>query len=91
MCQLIQYTGNIQRIKLGWKKVIPKTDQADSLINLDSCDVVHGQFAFHGTVDSTKVAQIFMDDINLQFPVVIEREIFQLNWTTHNSVSVAHR
>ena len=37
------------------------------------CDVVHGQFAFHGTVDSTKIGQIFMDDINLQFPVVIEK------------------
>ena len=47
-------------------------DKADSLVNLDSCDVVHGQFSFHGTIDSVRVAQVFMDDINLQFPIVIE-------------------
>lgn len=42
------------------------------MVNLDSCDVVHGQFSFHGTIDSVRVAQVFMDDVNLQFPVVIE-------------------
>ena len=67
----IQGTSNVS--SLDGRKLYLKTDQADSLIDLDSCDVVHGQFAFHGTVDSTKIAQIFMDDINLQFPVVIEK------------------
>ena len=67
----IQGTSNVS--SLDGRKLYLKTDQADSLIDLDSCDVVHGQFAFHGTVDSTKIGQIFMDDINLQFPVVIEK------------------
>ena len=67
----IQGTSNVS--SLDGRKLYLKTDQADSLIDLDSCDVVHGQFDFHGTVDSTKIAQIFMDDINLQFPVVIEK------------------
>lgn len=66
----IQGTSNVSA--LDGRKLYLKVDQADSLIDLDSCDVVHGQFSFHGTIDSVKVAQVFMDDVNLQFPVVIE-------------------
>ena len=40
--------------------------------NVDSCDVVHGKFQFTGTVDSTKMATLFMDDESIM-PVVIER------------------
>lgn len=67
----IQGTSNVS--SLDGRKLYLKTDQGDSLINLDSCDVVHGQFSFHGTIDSVKVAQVFMDDVNLQFPVVLEK------------------
>lgn len=66
----IQGTSNVS--SLDGRKLYLKVDKADSLVNLDSCDVVHGQFSFHGTIDSVRVAQVFMDDINLQFPVVIE-------------------
>ncbi|MCR5076555.1 MAG: DUF4369 domain-containing protein [Prevotella sp.] len=66
----IQGTSNVSG--LDGRKLYLKVDQADSLRSLDSCEVVHGQFSFHGTIDSVKVAQVFMDDINLQFPVVIE-------------------
>ena len=38
---------------------------------LDSCDVVHGQFTFSGSVDSVRMANIFMDDENV-LPVVLE-------------------
>ena len=66
----IQGTSNVS--SLDGRKLYLKVDKADSLVNLDSCDVVHGQFSFHGTIDSVRVAQVFMDDVNLQFPVVIE-------------------
>jgi len=39
--------------------------------NIDSSEVVHGQFAFNGTIDSVRMANIFMDDENL-LPIVIE-------------------
>ena len=39
--------------------------------NLDSCDVVHGQFHFVGTFDSVRIANIFMDDESV-LPVVLE-------------------
>ena len=67
----MQGTSNVS--SLDGRKLYLKTDHEDSLIDLDSCDVIHGQFGFRGTVDSTKIAQIYMDDINLQFPVVIEK------------------
>ena len=73
----IQGTSNVSA--LDGRKLYLKVDQADSLIDLDSCDVVHGQFSFHGTIDSVKVAQVFMDDVNLQFPIVIESANINLN------------
>ena len=39
--------------------------------NIDSCDVVHGQFHFNGTLDSVKMANIFMDDEPV-LPLVLE-------------------
>src|SRR5574344_1141441 len=38
---------------------------------IDSCDVVHGQFSFSGTLDSVRMANIFMDDENVM-PLVLE-------------------
>lgn len=38
---------------------------------IDSCDVVHGQFHFQGTVDSTRMANVFMDDEPV-LPLVLE-------------------
>ena len=39
--------------------------------NVDSSEVVHGQFAFNGTLDSVRMANIFMDDENIM-PIVLE-------------------
>ena len=39
--------------------------------NVDSCDVVHGQFQFEGKLDSVKMANIFMDDEPV-LPLVLE-------------------
>ncbi len=39
--------------------------------NIDSCDVVHGQFHFEGSIDSVRVASIFMNE-NAGLPVVLE-------------------
>ena len=38
---------------------------------LDSCDVVHGQFKFSGTVDSVCMGNIFMDEESV-LPLVVE-------------------
>jgi putative lipoprotein len=56
-----------------------KGGSADTLITLDSCEVVHGEFSFTGTLDSVQVAQVYMDDMNLQFPIVLEEGKIHLN------------
>ena len=39
--------------------------------NVDSCDVVHGQFHFQGSYDTVRMANIFMDDEGI-LPLVLE-------------------
>ena len=40
--------------------------------SIDSCEVVHGEFAMKGTVDSTMMTTLFMDDMPL-LPMVLEK------------------
>ena len=39
--------------------------------NIDSCDVVHGEFHFTGLLDTVRMANLFMDDESLM-PIVLE-------------------
>ena len=72
----IHGTSNIS--SLDGRQLYLKGGSGDSLITLDSCEVVHGNFSFKGTLDSVEVAQIYMDDMNLQFPIVLEEGDIQL-------------
>ena len=72
----IHGTSNIS--SLDGRQLYLKGGSGDSLITLDSCAVVHGNFSFKGTLDSVQVAQIYMDDMNLQFPIVLEEGDIQL-------------
>lgn len=56
---------------LDGHKLYLKVVKDDALKNIDSCDIVHGQFTFIGNVDSTKIANIYMDD-DVLLPVVLE-------------------
>lgn len=73
----IQGTSNISN--LDGRKLYLKGGSADTLITLDSCEVVHGEFSFTGTLDSVQIAQVYMDDMNLQFPIVLEEGKIHLN------------
>ncbi|MCD7714116.1 MAG: DUF4369 domain-containing protein [Prevotella sp.] len=48
-----------------------KVLDGDEFRDVDSCDVVHGQFSFHGTYDSVYMANIFMENEQLM-PIVVE-------------------
>lgn len=72
----IHGTSNIS--SLDGRQLYLKGGSGDSLITLDSCEVVHGNFSFKGTLDFVQVAQIYMDDMNLQFPIVLEEGDIQL-------------
>ena len=72
----IHGTSNIS--SLDGRQLYLKGGSGDSLITLDSCEVVHGDFSFKGSLDSVQVAQIYMDDMTLQFPIVLEEGDIQL-------------
>ena len=48
------------------------TSQANEVVSIDSCEVVHGKFSFMGVVDSIQLGELCMDDRNVM-PVVLER------------------
>ena len=56
---------------LDGQKLYLKVMQDTTLKDLDSCDVVHGQFQFGGSTDSVRMANIVLDDDN-SIPVVLE-------------------
>lgn len=56
---------------LDGHKLYLKVVKDDALKDIDSCDVVHGKFAFIGNLDSTKIANIYMDE-DVLLPVVLE-------------------
>lgn len=66
----IQGTSNVSTLdgRMLYLKVLKDND----FKSLDSCDVVHGQFQFTGTFDSTRMANIFMDDESV-LPLVLEK------------------
>lgn len=65
----IQGTSNIST--LDGRKLYLKVLSNNEFKSLDSCDVVHGQFSFAGTVDTVRMGNIFMDDESV-LPIVLE-------------------
>ena len=56
---------------LDGHKLYLKIIKNDALKDIDSCDVVHGKFTFMGNIDSTKMANSYMDE-DVLLPVVLE-------------------
>jgi len=65
----IQGSSNVST--LDGRMLYLKVLKNNEFKNIDSCDVVHGQFRFSGTFDSVRMATIFMDDESL-VPVMLE-------------------
>ena len=57
-------TGTTNVSTLDGQKLYLKVLKDTALKNLDSCDVVHGQFHFAGSVDSVRVGTILLDENN---------------------------
>lgn len=64
-------TGTTSVSILDGQKLYLKMLKDTTLKNVDSCEVVHGQFQFSGTTDSVRVANIVLDNDN-SIPVVLE-------------------
>ncbi len=56
---------------LDGRMLFLKAYHEGDLSDVDSCDIVHGRFAFKGTLDSTKLVTLFMDEESI-IPVVLE-------------------
>jgi hypothetical protein len=68
-------TSNVST--LDGEKLYLKIQKDTMLKDIDSCDVVHGQFQFSGTIDSVRVANIILDNNN-GLPVVLENGDIQV-------------
>lgn len=63
--------GSSSVSQLDGSKLYLKAIKNNELKNLDSCDVVHGQFQFTGVLDTVRMANLFMDDESVM-PLVLE-------------------
>lgn len=63
--------GSSDLSALDGQKLYLKIYENSELRNVDSCEVIHGQFHFGGVVDSVSMTTLFMDDMSL-LPVVLE-------------------
>ena len=71
----ISGTSNVSTLdgRMLYLKILKNND----FKSVDSCDVVHGQFHFQGSIDSVKMANIFMDDDPV-LPLVLESGSIQV-------------
>ncbi|MBR1688839.1 MAG: DUF4369 domain-containing protein [Prevotella sp.] len=63
--------GSSSVSSLDGSKLYLKTIKGGELKNIDSCDVVHGQFHFVGVLDTVRMATLYMDDESIM-PIVLE-------------------
>ena len=58
--------------QLDGSKLYLKVVKDKELTNIGSCEVVHGKFRFSGSIDTTQMASLFMDDESIM-PLVVEK------------------
>lgn len=63
--------GSSSLTALDGSKLYLKAVKSGEVANIDSCDVVHGEFQFTGLLDTVRMANLFMDDESIM-PVVLE-------------------
>lgn len=63
--------GSTSVSSLDGSKLYLKALKNKEIKNIDSCEVVHGQFHFSGVLDTVRMATLFMDDESI-LPVVLE-------------------
>ncbi len=64
--------GSSSITALDGSKLYLKTVKNSELKSIDSCEVVHGEFHFTGTLDSIRMASLYMDDESVM-PIVLEQ------------------
>lgn len=75
----IQGTSDVQN--LDGHMMYLRALQKDQVKNIDSCDVVHGQFAFRGNIDTVKVGALVINNESV-LPVVLEEGEITIKFNT---------
>lgn len=70
-------TGSSSVSALDGSKLYLRALKGGQVKNIDSCDVVHGEFHFAGLLDSVRMANLFMDDESI-LPVILEEGDIQV-------------
>lgn len=73
---IIQGSSTVQ--SLDGKMLYLKALKDNQLMDIDSCEVIHGQFEFSGVWDSTMMVNLFMDDESIM-PLVLEEGNVQIH------------
>ncbi len=71
--------GSSSVSSLDGSKLYLKTLKDKELVDIDSCEVIHGKFKFVGLLDTTMVVNLFMDDQPLMMPIVLEQGNITVN------------
>ena len=79
--------GSSSITALDGSKLYLRAVKNSEVRNIDSCDVVHGQFHFAGLLDTVRMANLYMDDESLMPMVLEEGEITVKIDPTGQSVS----
>lgn len=70
-CTKYNISGSSDLQDVDGRMLFLKSFAGDKLVNIDSCDVVHGKFKFSGPLDSVRVVMLCMNDAAV-IPVVLE-------------------
>jgi len=64
--------GSSSVSSLDGSKLYLKAVKNREVQSIDSCEVLHGKFKFSGTLDTTMMVNLFMDNRPLMMPIVLE-------------------
>ena len=70
-------TGSSSVSALDGSKLYVKARKDGKVKNIDSCDVVHGEFHFAGLLDSVRLVNLYMDEESI-LPVILEEGDIQV-------------
>ncbi len=77
-CNSYKIEGTSSVSILDGKMLYVKVWEDNNLLNIDSCEIVHGKFSMNGEVDSVRMGVLYMDDQPMM-PIVIERGNIQIH------------
>ena len=73
-----QIRGTSSVSRLDGKMLFVKVPIEETMVKIDSAEVIHGLFTMQGVADSAMIASLYMDDLSIM-PLVIEKGNIQVS------------